>query len=217
MISASKEDYLKIIYKLGKSDSGISNKDIAASLSVAAGSVTEMLRKLEKDGYITYKPYQGIKLTESGVTHAENLITKHRLWEVFLVERLGYPWEEVHEQAELLEHVTATHLAKRLAEFLGRPASCPHGWGIPYNGQPVESGWEVVPLIECALGARVVFRRVKEESELLAYLNRLGVRIGDTFTVTELGEYESALKLDKGGEAVYLSYKAAGNMYVEAL
>ena len=126
--------------ELGGDQKKINNKQIVSGLDVSAASVSEMISKLLKEGLVEHSPYQGVQLTESGLASASALIRKHRLWEVFLVEHLNYSWNEVHDDAEVLEHVTSGTLADHLEAYLGHPKFCPHGGMIPEQGQPVHEG-----------------------------------------------------------------------------
>ena len=126
-MNISKEDYLKTIYELGGDKEQVSNKNIATALNISRPSVSEMIKKLLQDGYVEYTVYQGIKLTEYGAVEAKKIRRRHLLWEVFLVEKLGYNSEEVHDEAEKLEHVTNKKLEKKLDEYLNYPKVCPHG------------------------------------------------------------------------------------------
>ena len=117
-MTPKKEDYLKIIFELGGTKKKVSNKQIAMSLNVAAGSVTEMVNKLVKEGLAAHTPYAGISLTDEGIEVAEKLVRRHRLWETFLVEKLDYQLSEVHDEAEVLEHVASDKLMKKLDQFL---------------------------------------------------------------------------------------------------
>ncbi|NLB19755.1 MAG: metal-dependent transcriptional regulator [Clostridium sp.] len=126
----SQEDYLKALYDLGGEKYIVTNKDLAHRLNVSPPSVSEMLRKLFKQDYIDYEKYKGIRLTEEGVKAAEKIKRSHHLWEVFLIEKLGFKEDEVHEEAEKLEHVTSIKLQEALDQFLGYPEKCPHGTKI---------------------------------------------------------------------------------------
>lgn len=122
-MTPNKEDYLKMIYELGGNNKKVSNKQLVTRLMVSAASVSEMVTKLLKEGFVEHVPYQGIQLTQAGLQKASALVRKHRLWEVFLVNYLGYAWNEVHEEAEVLEHVTSIELARRLDKYLISPKS----------------------------------------------------------------------------------------------
>ncbi len=129
-MNISKEDYLKTIYELGGETNQVNNKDIAKVLKIAPPSVSEMIKKLLGDGYVEYTVYQGVRLTEHGTKEAKRIRRRHLLWEVFLVEKLGYSWDEVHEEAEKLEHVTSEKLEESLDKYLNYPELCPHGSNI---------------------------------------------------------------------------------------
>ncbi|CAB1252957.1 Cro/Cl family transcriptional regulator [Ruminococcaceae bacterium BL-6] len=214
-MTPNKEDYLKEIGKLGGGDNLVSNKQIADALQVSPASVSEMLLKLERDGFIEYEPYRGIRLTQTGKQQSAALLRSHRLWEVFLLRHLGYSWSEVHEDAELLEHVTSPRLAQRLDDFLNHPDFCPHGSAIPHADGEIK----VMPLrklSQMSVGEGSVIRRVSEEKELLEYLQELGVQIGSAFTVRSIGPYEGPIAIEMDGRPVSLSYKAACHIDVDA-
>lgn len=130
-MTPNKEDYLKAIYKLGGSHQLISNKSINRMLNISAASTTEMINKLVTEGYVEYVRYKGARLTLKGVSFAERLVRTHKIWEVFLVQSLGFSPDEVHAQAEILEHASSTELIERLSVFLDDPTHCPHGEIIP--------------------------------------------------------------------------------------
>ena len=129
-MTGNKEDYLKIIYELGGEKSEVSNKEISEALHISPSSVSEMIKKLLKDGFVENKPYKGIRLSKSGVKRARMVKRRHHLWEVFLVENLGYDINEVHNEAEVLEHVTSEKLEKLLDKYLDYPKVCPHNTNI---------------------------------------------------------------------------------------
>lgn len=129
-MTGNKEDYLKIIYELGGEENLVSNKKIANALEISPSSVTEMIQKLLKEGYVEYELYKGIKLSDYGALEAKKVKRRHLLWEVFLLEKLGYKLEEVHDEAEILEHVTSDKLEKMLDKYLNYPEVCPHDTNI---------------------------------------------------------------------------------------
>lgn len=214
-MTPNKEDYLKLIYELGGYHKKISNKAIVSGLDVSPASVSEMVTKMEKDKLVTHTPYQGVQLTNQGMAFASSLIRKHRLWEVFLVEHLHYSWDEVHAEAEILEHSTSDELSNRLEKFLGHPSSCPHGGIIPSPESFIEEPNQI-SLIEVKIGQAVTIMRVLDETELLEYLASLNIKIGETFTIKEISGYEGPLTLlTSNNEYIYLSQKAAHNIYVK--
>ena len=129
-MNKNQEDYLKAIYELGGAENSVANKDLARKLNISPPSVSEMLLKLLKEGYIDYAKYKGITLTPLGIMTSEKIKRSHHLWEVFLIEKLGFHEDEVHEEAEKLEHVTSKRLQEALDKFLDYPKMCPHGTKI---------------------------------------------------------------------------------------
>lgn len=212
MISVSKEDYLKVIYQLSE-EGALSNKDIAAALNVAPASVSEMLKKLSAEKYLKYEPYKGVTLTEKGRERAAELTLKHRVWEVFLVEKLGYDWAEVHTMAERLEHAADLELAKRLWAYLDYPQSCPHGWPIPKKG----AGRKRVPrpLSEFEENDEVEIIRVKESEDFLKYLSGAGLKVGKTYTISKKEAFLGEVILTSKAGDVRLSDLAAAQVYAE--
>ncbi|MEY8353190.1 metal-dependent transcriptional regulator [Lachnospiraceae bacterium 54-53] len=213
-MTPNKEDYLKAIYKLGGMEELVSNKQIAEALQIAPASVTEMLGKLKREGLIHYEPYKGSRLTSGGIQVAITLVRGHRLWEVFLMRHLGYSWSEAHEDAELLEHITPPRLTARLDQFLNHPAYCPHGSAIPQPDGQIDRA-PMRTLNRLPVGALSHIRRVTEEKELLDYLQETGITIGSPVRVVEAAAYEGPLTLDLEGKRVQISYKAAGQIYVD--
>lgn len=213
MMTPNKEDYLKIIFELGGSEHKVTNKQIMNSLQISAPSVSEMMTKLLKEDYIVHAPYKGVQLTEKGGKKASILIRKHRLWEVFLVEQLGFPWNEVHEEAEVLEHVTSRELSNKLDKFLDYPKTCPHGGVIPSDiGQFPEKN--NLSLIDFGKLTDIRIERVLDDKELLDYLSSLGIKVGQTYKIKEYGSYEGPITLEQNNQAKKISYKAASNIFI---
>lgn len=180
------EDYLKIIYKLEKpelSDKGVQTKDVAERLSVSQASVTNMLKKLAEENYIEYAPYYGVSLTDSGRQIAMKMIRNHRILETYLVERLGYLWDEVDEEAETLEHYLSDKLVQRMWEDLGEPSHDPHGSPIPDIDGSIETA-NLQPLSEIELNRPVTLERIKNRSpEELRYLTSIHLHIGSKIVI----------------------------------
>lgn len=213
-MTPNKEDYLKLIFELGGYEKKINNKSIVAGLNVSAASVSEMISKLEKNGFVKHSPYQGVQLTDEGLKHASSLVRKHRLWEVFLVEHLGYSWNEVHVEAEVLEHVTSSELATRLEIFLDHPKVCPHGGIIPGDNQVIQEQ-KLKSLNDFDVNTKVRIERVIDETELLDYLASAGLNIHDIVTIKTIGAYEGPLTLiTQADKKIHISYKAANNIFV---
>lgn len=215
-MTPNKEDYIKELYKLGGSDHLISNKQLSQTLKIAPASVSEMLAKLSQESLLITEPYKGAKLTKEGCDIAISLLRGHRLWEVFLIQHLGYSWSEAHEDAELLEHVSPVRLTNRLERFLNYPEYCPHGNAIPdQNGQIKEGA--LILLSALAPGKTSIIKKVQEEKELLDYLQTQGIEIGSQITVLSVDDYEGPFTLALGDKTIRLSHKAACQIYVSAM
>lgn len=215
-MTPNREDYLKLIFELGGSQKKISNKQIVSGLNVSAASVSEMISKLVKDGFVSHSPYQGVQLTDKGLKNASSLLRRHRLWEVFLVEQLGYSWNDVHEEAEILEHVSSDELTNRLDEYLNHPKVCPHGGIIPSPDQTVEEkDWKTI--LDQPVGMMIRIQRVLDEKELLDYLVDLDLLIGEVWTISKIEPYEGPIILTNDKRKIAVSQKAAGNIFVEPI
>lgn len=215
-MTPNREDYLKLIFELGGDVKKINNKQIVAGLNVSAASVSEMISKLVKEDLVEHSPYQGVQLTEQGLKKASTLIRKHRLWEVFLVEHLNYSWNEVHDDAEVLEHVTSQMLANRLANYLNSPQFCPHGGVIPEDNQPVHEETRQT-LIDYPIDAKVRIARVLDEKDLLDYLMSIDLKIHEEYVITEIAAYEGPITIKNNEKELAISYKAASTIFVDQL
>ena len=189
MHSSSEENYLKTIFKLQEQSGEIViNSDLARALEVHSASVTDMLKKMARKKLIHYEKSKGVRLTEKGKPVAIVIIRKHRLWELFLVEKLGFKWDEVHEIAEQLEHIDSEPLISRLDAYLGHPKSDPHGDPIP-NADGVFSKSKSVLLSEMKKGNEGKFTGVIDHSaSFLNYLDKIGISLGDTIKIKAVEE-----------------------------
>ncbi|BCA85324.1 Cro/Cl family transcriptional regulator [Enterococcus saigonensis] len=215
-MTPNREDYLKLILELGGDEKKINNKQIVAGLSVSPASVSEMLSKLVKEGLVEHTAYQGVQLTASGKKSASDLVRKHRLWEVFLVEHLHYSWNEVHDDAEVLEHVTSNKLAKRLEDYLNHPSYCPHGGQIPAENSLVTEKKRKT-LADFPVGTKVKIARVLDERELLDYLVSIDLAIHEEYTITAIAPYEGPVTIHNEEKNMAVSYKAANTIFVDKL
>lgn len=215
-MTPNREDYLKLILELGGDQAKISNKQIVSGLTISAASVSEMITKLVKEGLVEHTPYQGVQLTLAGLTSASALIRRHRLWEVFLVEHLNYTWNEVHDDAEVLEHVTSKKLATRLEDYLNHPAYCPHGGVIPSEDEPIQEVKRST-LTSYPIGTKVRIARVLDEKELLDYLVSLNLRIHEVYTILDIADYEGPITIKNDTKTLAVSYKAASTIFVDQL
>lgn len=217
MPSATVEDYVKAIYALEReSPTGEATvARLAASLGVTKGTVTSMVAKLRDARLAKAERYGGIRLTEKGRTLALDVIRRHRLLEVFLVETLGFDWSEVHDEAERLEHAMSAKLLDRLDAFLGRPLVDPHGDPIPDAAGKVAAP-EGEPLSALAAGTKGLVARVSDfDAAFLAFAARHGLKPGAAITVTEVSpEAQSITVRPRGRAAVSMSLAAAAKVTV---
>jgi len=216
MFTLSEENYIKTIYHLDAiSEKGISTNSIAKSLETKASSVTDMVKKLSEKNVIIYKKYQGVTLTNFGKKTAANIVRKHRLWEVFLVEKLNFSWDEVHEVAEQLEHIKSPKLINELDAFLGFPKQDPHGDPIPdKNGnlQVIEKSL-LSTLEKNELGICVGVN--DSSSEFLQFLDKQGIALGQQIEVVEKEPFDASLTIRIQGKELSISHKIANNLYIQ--
>ena len=212
----SEENYLKAIYHLQQgSPKGVSTNEIAERMHTKASSVTDMVKKLAGKGMVDYVKYQGVTLTEAGQLHALHVIRKHRLWEVFLAEKLDFPWDQVHDIAEQLEHVQSPELVQRLDDFLGNPESDPHGDPIPdADGRIRRKSRQL--LSKCQDGQEVLCVGVKESSsEFLRFLDQKHITIGTKISIAGREPFDGSMTIAVDGQTQYISEKIASNIYVQ--
>ncbi|MGT4663760.1 metal-dependent transcriptional regulator [Enterococcus hirae] len=215
-MTPNREDYLKIILELGGDTTKVNNKQIVSSLAVSPASVSEMISKLVKEQLVEHSPYQGVQLTETGLQKASSLIRKHRLWEVFLVEHLDYSWNEVHDDAEVLEHVTSEQLADHLEDYLNHPMHCPHGGTIPKKEQVVHEERRQT-LESYPVGSKVRIARVLDEKELLDYLVTIDLNIDEEYEIVDVAAYEGPITIQNQQKKIPVSFKAASTIFVDKL
>ncbi|MBP9179581.1 MAG: metal-dependent transcriptional regulator [Bacteroidia bacterium] len=214
MYSFTEENYLKAIYKLSQDDSATTNA-IAVELKTKAASVTDMLKKLADKKLITYVKYQGVSLTEKGRKVAVITVRKHRLWEVFLHEKLEFKWDEVHEIAEQLEHIQSDVLMDKLDAFLNFPTVDPHGDPIPRRDGTIKDA-KLKVLSDISEGKSVIMSGVKEHSPVfLQYLEKTGLLLGKKIKVNEILKFDGSVQLQIGkGSPVQISKEVAKNILV---
>lgn len=217
-ISPNKEDYIKAIFNLNGAKQIVSNKDIASELSVSAASVTDMNARLVKEGLITHSPYKGVQLTEIGIQIANQLIRKHRIWEVFLYEKLGFQWDEVHEEADRLEHASSDKVIERLDQFLNSPTFDPHGGIIPRaDGSVKIFKTPRIPLTEINVGEQFIVLEVPDhDNELLNYLYDKGFSINNRYRLEAINTYDGMISIQNidSNEDVTISGKALEKIQV---
>ena len=191
-MSKSIEDYLKGIYTLKKKKE-YSNKKLAEYLNISPASVSEMIKKLVNEGYLTIEKKK-VKLTEKGNNFALDIIRKHRVWEVFLFEKLGYNKEDVHKEAEILEHVTSNKLLQKLEKFLFYPKECPHGSPIFYDLKDFDEG-NVIKLSEAEEDDEIVILSVEDNIELYDYLRDLNINLKEQYIVEKKDPFDGPIYL----------------------
>ncbi|HAS57105.1 MAG TPA: iron-dependent repressor [Algoriphagus sp.] len=215
-LTTAEENYLKAIYHL--SDGGkksVSTNDVAGEMNTKPASVSDMLRKLGEKEVIEYRKYYGVNITDEGKKRALQTIRKHRLWEVFLVEKLNFAWDEVHEVAEELEHIQSPLLIQRLDAFLNYPKFDPHGDPIPDEFGDVRARPRI-PLNEMELKQSGQIVAVKDSSAaFLRYLDKVGAYIGARIKVLDKVEFDGSLEiLVDQKKNIFMSKDVAGNILV---
>jgi DtxR family Mn-dependent transcriptional regulator len=212
----SEENYLKAIYHLTSvTDTEVSTNAIAEMMETKASSVTDMLKKLAEKDLVNYIKYQGVSLTDKGKLSAKMIVRKHRLWEVFLVDKLNFAWDEVHDIAEQLEHIKSEQLINKLDDFLGNPTEDPHGDPIPNaNGQMVAIEKQLLSeLAENQIGICV---GVKDSSaDFLKYLDKQEIALGSKIEIIFKESFDLSTKIKVNGKELTISNKIANNLFVK--
>lgn len=216
MLTHAEENYLKAIYHLSQTeDEGISTNAIAQKVDTKASSVTDMIKKLSDKKLIKHQRYKGVFITDLGKFTAKMIIRKHRLWEVFLVEKLNFNWDEVHELAEELEHIQSEKLINALDAFLGFPKEDPHGDPIP-NSQGEIQLREKQLLAEAKIGNIYMCVGVKDTSSaFLQYLDRQKISLGTQFKVIHQESFDQSVVIESGKDLMTLSKVVSQNLYVK--
>ncbi len=216
MFSLAEENYLKAIFHLQQeSKGGVSTNAIAEKMSTKPSSVTDMVQKLAEKKLLSYQKYKGTSLTSKGSKIAAGVIRKHRLWEVFLVDKLKFHWDEVHEIAEQLEHIQSDELVARLDRFLGEPDFDPHGDPIPDKNGNIKTT-EKKLLSELDKKQRGVCVGVKEtKSEFLQYLDKRNITIGTKIRVLGKEFFDGSMIIQVGRDQFFISKKIADNLYIQ--
>ena len=216
MQNISKEDYLSAIYKHREIDGTIKANQIAEKLSISNAAVTDMLKKLANDGFVDYRRYKGIKLTNNGEEYAKNMVRRHRIWEVFLHQIVGMPWDKVHEEAHNLEHGASNELINRMEEMLDFPAFDPHGDPIPSKEGIVPKQKKNIPLGLLKEKGKVKVVRVNDFDEgFLNYLSKIEIELDKEIQVKEILEFDRSILIVVNGKETNISSTIAANIFVE--
>ena len=216
MLSYTEENYLKAIYRL--SDGGLKavlTNEIAETLKTKAASVTDMIKRLSAKGVISYEKYHGVNISHKGKAVALEVIRKHRLWETFLVEKLNFNWDEVHEVAEQLEHIQSPLLIEKLDVFLGHPKVDPHGHPIPDKNGKIQDVKQV-PLSVFTKEKKGIVRSVQDASPtFLQHLSKIGVHIGASIIILEKVDFDGSLEVViDNRKRVFISRQASENLLI---
>jgi len=218
MNSFTEENYLKAIFKLSKGKPEVSTNAVAEEMNTKASSVTDMLKKLADKKLVNYAPYKGVNLTDTGKKIAISVVRKHRLWEVFLVEKLAFKWDEVHDIAEQLEHIQSLELVERLDQFLENPKYDPHGDPIPDKHGNIARHKELT-LADLKIGDKGLVVGVKEHTKsFLNYLDQLELVLGTEVEILDKVEFDNSmsLKINNKNKST-VSNQASKNLYIKKI
>ncbi len=215
-MTRAEENYLKAIFHLGgKTSMTVSTNSIAEEMETKPSSVTDMAKRLAEKGLVDYVRYQGVSLTEKGIKTALAIVRKHRLWEVFLVKKLDFTWDEVHEVAEQLEHIKSEKLIDKIDALLDFPKFDPHGDPIPSKtGEFQERDKQL--LSELPISAKGVCVGVKDTSSaFLKFLDKNNIALGHTIQIIEREDFDDSIEIAINGRHLYISNRIATNLYVK--
>ena len=218
MFTLAEENYLKAIYHLeSTSKKGISTNAIAKRLRTKASSVTDMIKKLSEKKVVDYKKYQGVSLTDVGKKEAAGIIRKHRLWEVFLVKKLNFSWDEVHDVAEQLEHIKSQKLIDELDAFLGFPKSDPHGDPIPDKNGNITIR-KKVKLSKLKPQEESILLSVKDSSDdFLRYLDKKEIAIGNAIKILAIEPFDRSMQVLVNKKELLITNEVAENLLVKEI
>ena len=217
MITVAEENYLKAIYSLNADRNGkeLGTNGLASHLGISPATVSSMLKKLKEKEFIHYEKYGAISLLEKGEKEACAVIRKHRLWETFLVEKMEFTWDEIHEVAEQLEHIKSKKLVDQLDKLLGYPEYDPHGDPIP-KANGVINGTHKTTLSQESTGKSLKVVGVKNDSPaFLQYMTQLGLVINSKVTIKSLHEFDGSLDVEIDGKPHMITRQVAENVYVD--
>ena len=216
-ISFTEENYLKVIHRLSEATSeDISTNAVAELMQTKAASVTDMLRKLAEKGWVNYQKYQGVRLSAEGEKIALSIVRKHRLWEVFLVDKMGFNWDEVHEIAEQLEHIESDQLVNKLDEYLGFPKTDPHGDPIPNKeGILPELAYSHLSDIKTAKTCKLM-GVAQDSAVFLQLLTKLNLSLGAKLDIQEINEFDRSIFVSINDAApIFISHEVAKKILVK--
>ena len=215
MSSIIKENYLKALYFLHEKDAQISLTDLGKAMQVSKPTVNDMVKKMKTQGWLEYTKYKPLKITEAGKKAAALVIRKHRLAEMFLVQIMGFGWEEVHEVAEELEHIKSEKFFDRMDEIMGYPSEDPHGSPIPdKNGNINQTNY--LSLADALAGKQYIFKALRNSStELLKYLNKKNLSLGTSIQVIDIEEFDQSISIRFDEKVMQISPMITPHILVE--
>jgi len=218
MNNVSQEDYLTAIYRNLDDAGEIKPNLLASKLNISNAAVTDMLRKLSRDGFVDYQKYKSIKLTCEGESYAKNMLRRHRIWEVFLHQTLGMSWDKVHDEAENLEHSSSDEIINRLEEFLEFPEVDPHGYPIPDKNGKIKKSKTVVAISELNENDSAKVIRVNDDvKNLLSYVTKIGISLGKDILIKDKLDYDGSVLVKIDNKEINISNKIASNIFVEKI
>jgi DtxR family Mn-dependent transcriptional regulator len=209
MKSTGKENYLKTIYELtALRGAGLHSHELADALNVSRPAITDMLKKLIKEGLVEKKVKDGLRLTEKGERSAVTMLRKHRLWETFLIKVLNLSWEEVHDEAEHLEHSASDYLINKIDEYLGFPKFDPHGSPIPQKNGKIFRSKDLIKLTDAVIGGIYIIAEVSDKSrELLDLLNKMGLSLNSSIEIKSKVGFDGSMIIGFNGKEIMLTSK----------
>lgn len=217
MQSFTEENYLKVIYHLAEKFATVQTNAIAEQIQTKPASVTDMLKKLAEKGLVDYIKYQGVSLTAKGKQTAINVVRKHRLWEVFLVDKLNFKWDEVHDVAEQLEHIKSAPLIERLDSFLGFPKIDPHGDPIPNKHGEFEDA-TFIKMTELKINDAGTITGVSEHSSpFLKHLEKIGLTLGKQINIIDIAEFDGSVEIIVEDANINVSREIAKHILITKL
>jgi DtxR family Mn-dependent transcriptional regulator len=215
MKNISKENYLSTIYRHRNNEGGIKAKQLAEQMEISNAAVTDMMKKLSRDGLVNYTRYKGIKLTGQGESYARNMVRRHRIWELFLQRIVGMPWDKVHDEAENLEHSSSDELVNRLEVILDFPQFDPHGDPIPDKNGMLPKQKKMIPLSMIRTGEIVEVVRVNDfDNDFLNYLSGIGVKLDKKIIIKDVLNFDKSMLIEIDGNEINISNTIAANIFV---
>jgi DtxR family Mn-dependent transcriptional regulator len=215
-MTKSEEDYIKLLYQPSLSNQeGMKVSSIAKFFDYSEQSVHEMIKRLRAKKLLDYVPYKSIHLTVKGKDLALKMIRAHRIWEVFLYEKLGYRWDEVHALSELLEHINHEGVVERLFQFLNQPTHCPHGNRIPLLDREDQLD-ALIPLNQIKIGDRFRVKRVEDSPELLSFLTSIHIQLGTIVEIVSVDDFNELMQISVADQPFTISFKNASRVFGES-